>query len=76
MNPQDWLWVFTDGLTEARDPNGAVFGRERLYREIEELRPSSPSDAVTRLAEQIRLHLDNESPQDDITCILVERTTP
>lgn len=76
MNPGDRLCVCTDGLTEARDPDGAMFGRERLYREIADLRPSSLNDAVTRLLEQVWIHLDKEHAQDDITCLLMERTAP
>ena len=30
LQPGDWLVVHTDGVTEARDANGAFFGEKRL----------------------------------------------
>jgi len=53
--PRDLVW-FTDGLTEARDPNGKVYGPRRLTRFSERTRAPTPSRLPTPILATCHLH--------------------
>ncbi len=76
MREGDGLLFYSDGLVEAHDPNGEMFGRPRLSRLIsahgvgsgEELRDSL-------LAELERFTGQNWEQEDDITLVTVQRSS-
>ncbi|MFL6143781.1 MAG: PP2C family protein-serine/threonine phosphatase [Labedaea sp.] len=76
LQPDDWLVLHTDGVTEARDHTGEFFGEARLadflHREAAAGHP--PPETVRRL---IRAVLDHQNGvlQDDATVVLA-RWTP
>jgi sigma-B regulation protein RsbU (phosphoserine phosphatase) len=45
LGPGDALVLYTDGITEARDPNGEVFGEDRLLDELQRW-TGHPADAI------------------------------
>ena len=49
----DLLLVYTDGLTEARDPEGEQLGENRLLEMAQALRPSEPQQIVPSLLSRI-----------------------
>ncbi|MFI5371913.1 MAG: PP2C family protein-serine/threonine phosphatase, partial [Candidatus Eisenbacteria bacterium] len=68
LKPGDRLVLYTDGVTEAVDANGVMFGEERLYAMLESL----PLDLtargiVERVLSAVRGFLDEIEPGDDIT---------
>jgi hypothetical protein len=71
LQPGDWLALYTDGITEARDATGAWFGEERLVdfltREIAAGQP--PPETVRRLTKAV---LDRQGGllQDDASILL------
>ena len=71
LEPGDWLALYTDGITEARDSSGAWFGEERLAaflrRAIAGGHP--PAETVRRLTEAV---LDHQGSllQDDASVLL------
>lgn len=72
LNPGDRLFLFTDGLTEARDRHGVEYGEVRLKRMIEQYAEVSTKEVVARLFEAIE-GLDRHSkPLDDMTLLVVE----
>jgi len=72
LNPGDRLFLFTDGLTEARDRHGVEYGEVRLKRMIEQYAEVSTKEVVARLFEAIE-ELDRHSkPLDDMTLLVVE----
>ncbi|MFC1783325.1 SpoIIE family protein phosphatase [Planctomycetota bacterium] len=72
--PTSALVVFTDGITEARSPDGVEFGSQRALELFEKAEISSAGsliDAVTETVTKFRQHLPQ---QDDITLLaLVNR---
>ena len=55
------LVLYTDGLTEARDPDGALFGEQRVLDVLDRAAPASAKaataalrDAVERFAPDLR----------------------
>jgi hypothetical protein len=71
LQPGDWLALYTDGITEARDPSGAWFGEERLVEflthEIAAGQP--PPETVRRLTQAVLTH-QNGVLQDDASILL------
>ncbi len=73
LAPGDALVLYTDGVVEARSPDGLFFGEERL---MTILRSSVALDAST-MADRIEsavLNFQEQNPRDDIA-ILVLRSS-
>lgn len=73
LQPGDRLLLFTDGIVEARSPDGSFFGEERL---VEQLARALDSDlpapeAVRRLIRTVMEH-QGDTLRDDATLMLVE----
>jgi hypothetical protein len=71
LEPGDWLALYTDGITEARDGNGHWFGEDRLIdfltREMAASQP--PAETVRRLTQAVLKHQGGVL-QDDATILL------
>jgi len=71
LQPDDWLVLYTDGLVEARDPSGVVFGLERLADLLhrETAAGHTPPEALRRLIHAVLDHQAGNLP-DDATVVL------
>ena len=67
------LFAFTDGLVEARNPAGEVFGRERL-RDALRAHDTSVSDLVRGVLEALNAFAGQAEPHDDVTLLAATRT--
>ncbi|KAB8144945.1 SpoIIE family protein phosphatase [Chloroflexia bacterium SDU3-3] len=74
LDPGDILFTYTDGVTDARNPERRLFGEQRL---IEMLHTGvSAADLVTQISTQLALHIGNAEQYDDITMLVVEHMAP
>lgn len=72
VEPGDTLLALTDGVTEARDPNGEFYGRERLYALL--ARPfSSAAELLENIQSDVQAYMGKADPSDDITLLAVRR---
>jgi hypothetical protein len=71
LQPGDWLALYTDGITEARDESGAWFGEERLVEFLthEVAAGQPPPETVRRLTQAVLTHQNGEL-QDDASILL------
>lgn len=75
LEPGDRLVLYTDGVTEARAPDGELFGEERLRFLVGQGRQARPEDFCDALLEDLRrwtaagAHL---SLEDDVTLVVVD----
>jgi sigma-B regulation protein RsbU (phosphoserine phosphatase) len=69
----DTLFVYTDGVTEARSESGVFLGDQRL-REVLSAPVGSSDALVTRVEELLRSHTGKAEQSDDITMLAVHRT--
>ncbi|MDQ6809016.1 MAG: SpoIIE family protein phosphatase [Verrucomicrobiota bacterium] len=70
----DCLFLYTDGITEALDCDGAEFGMERM---VEALRTNATNGAtalIDRLIEELRTFVGTQAQNDDITLIVIRKT--
>ncbi len=74
MGPGDLLAMFTDGITEARRPDGELFGDQRLVDTLIELREAQPE----RIADEIMAAVgrwSGDGPTDD-QALVIARVLP
>lgn len=67
------LFVFTDGLVEARNPAGEAFGNERLQAALRASGASAPN-IVQGVVEAIRAFSGTAEAHDDLTLLAATRT--
>jgi serine phosphatase RsbU (regulator of sigma subunit) len=70
LAPGDVLVLYTDGVVEARSPEGTFFGEERL---MTILRSSVALDASTMAGriESAVLNFQEQNPRDDIAILVL-----
>ncbi|MBE0696840.1 MAG: serine/threonine-protein phosphatase [Anaerolineaceae bacterium] len=73
MAPGDFLFLYTDGLTDSMDNRNQPFGIERLEKIILDNKHQSVDIIVTHIEEALFAHSGNTTPFDDITLLMVKR---
>jgi phosphoserine phosphatase RsbU/P len=73
LNPGDILLAYSDGLTEAENPQGEMLGEERVKRVILAEAPSGSKGLEQKMLETIHDFTAGRALPDDITLIIVER---
>ncbi|MEI6545636.1 MAG: PP2C family protein-serine/threonine phosphatase [Burkholderiales bacterium] len=69
LAPGDRLFMYTDGVTEAFDPQGQMFGEPRLELMLERMRSLAIADIPDRVVFEVN-DFESGGPQtDDITCL-------
>ncbi|KDN22030.1 PP2C family protein-serine/threonine phosphatase [Amycolatopsis rifamycinica] len=77
LEPEDWLVLYSDGITEARDHTGEFFGEPRLldFLRREAAAGNPPPETARRLTKAVLAHQNGEL-QDDATVLLARWTRP
>lgn len=73
MQSGDWLLLGTDGLIEAMDVHGEMFGIDRLRRIVREHAQSTPRQMADAIGRLVSGHFPGDSPEDDLTLLVVKR---
>ena len=73
MNSGDLLVAFTDGIPDARDPQGQFFTEPRLLRIIEHMEKASAEQVASEIQEQLVAHISTAAQFDDITMVVIRR---
>lgn len=68
----DRLLLYSDGMVEARTPQGEDFGSERLIEVFRETQGQTPEQALARMEERVRGHCQGRL-SDDLAILLLER---
>jgi sigma-B regulation protein RsbU (phosphoserine phosphatase) len=71
LEPGDVFLLYSDGVTEARSPEGELFGEERLQDWLASRTDLRPRSLVEALREEIEAFSGLEAPTDDLTCVAV-----
>src|SRR5690606_9254007 len=70
LKPGDRLYLCTDGITEAFNPEGRVFGEERLAGLLRAQDPDAPLDVlIDAVIADVRAFEDGTDPTDDVTSL-------
>jgi sigma-B regulation protein RsbU (phosphoserine phosphatase) len=70
------LLLYTDGITEAMDPAGALYGGARLTALLERSPPASAQAAIDLVADDVRSFAAGAEQADDITLLALRRIIP
>ncbi|WP_158578897.1 PP2C family protein-serine/threonine phosphatase [Spongiactinospora rosea] len=73
LAPGDTLFMYTDGVTEARDEAGRMFGLPRLVELLDGMPGAPAEDAVTRVLAEVQAHGGRAPQSDDITMLALRR---
>lgn len=71
--PGDLLLLYTDGVTEARDPAGAFFGEEHLCTVLAQCAGASCSELLASLNQALTQFTAGAAQSDDITLLAIRR---
>ncbi len=66
------LVMATDGVWEARNNEGEMYGKDRLYKVIREYTSATAADIQTAVFESVRRFRNNFPLEDDMTLVIVK----
>ena len=70
----DSLLLYTDGLTEARDPSGAEYGLHRIHKLAARHPAAEPAGLISKCLEDLLTFREGLKQTDDLTLLAVRRT--
>lgn len=71
FNPGDIMFLYTDGVTEAMNPNQEQFSEERLSKSLTALKDKDIKEIIARLRKEILVFANGAQQSDDITMLAV-----
>ena len=72
LEKNDMLVIYTDGITEAMNPESEQFGEDRLIKVIKENSHLTPAEFVEKLNEAIAQFTRGAEQNDDITVVAIK----
>lgn len=69
----DCLLLYTDGVTEAMNPQQDEYGRERMASAFKSAAPGGAEHIVTELSKDLKTFVNGYHQMDDITIIAIEK---
>jgi len=72
IEPQDILFFYTDGLTEAEDVSCAQFGLQRIIDVIKASVTTSPQTIIEEMKTAVRQFVGEAEQSDDLTMLAIE----
>jgi sigma-B regulation protein RsbU (phosphoserine phosphatase) len=73
LAPGETLVLFSDGVTETRDPKGELFGPARLVETLARQANASALERVEAIRDAVRSFSRKGAPADDLTLLIVGR---
>jgi adenylate cyclase len=75
LAPGDWLCALTDGVTEAMDEHGALYGAQRLAQLLGSLAAdATPSQIDAAVLEDVKRFVGGAAASDDLTLLALRWT--
>ena len=70
--PGDRLYLYSDGIMEARNPNSGPFGNGRLIDTLHHSRATPLTDSVSSLVANVEQWCEPANPDDDMSVLALE----
>lgn len=70
LEPGDSLVLYSDGIQDAQNASGEMYGAERFRKRLQQA-TSTPSKTFSALLSDIHNYLDGAAQYDDITLLMV-----
>ena len=71
LEPGDFLVYYSDGIVEALDEDGVVFGYDRLEEILSSRIFKSPEELLDTLITEVRIHIGAAEQFDDMTAVVI-----
>lgn len=71
LSPGSTLVLYTDGMTDCRDPNGVAFGLERIQRSLNTCPGTSAQEVCNYLLQTLKDYQQGSKQDDDVTLVAV-----
>lgn len=72
IKPDDVLFLYTDGVIEGTDKEGAMFAKKRLKQAIDASVAEGPEGVVQNVMKQFNAFQDGKGLDDDVTLVAVK----
>lgn len=69
LKDRDAIFLYTDGVTEAKNPGGVRFGLNRITEILNRDPDAAPGELVERLHGELKAYEGDEKPYDDATML-------
>jgi len=76
LGPEDRLFLYTDGVTEAFNARDDEYGEERLARQLDGGRSLGDRALIDAIGQDVLFHCGTVRPKDDMTFMVLTRTPP
>jgi len=73
IEPGELLILYSDGITEAEDPEGRPFEETGLQQVVNRYASEPPADLGARILKAVETHAKNSRFFDDLTILILER---
>ena len=73
LNLGDGLFLFTDGVPEAMNGSGELFGWERMHHVLSGAGDVDAEECCHQMVDAVRSFADGQVQSDDITCMVLKR---
>jgi sigma-B regulation protein RsbU (phosphoserine phosphatase) len=74
MDEGDIVVIYTDGIVEAKDRSGSLFGFERLCSVVDRSHGSDAEGIMNAILSELDSYTDGSPQADDITIVVLKKT--
>lgn len=75
LKPGDTIFLYTDGVTEAMDPEQKQFSETRLKAALEKVKTAGPKEMIEAVRREVFSFARGASQSDDITMLAIKLST-
>ena len=76
LNPGDKLFVYTDGVPEATDGSGEMFGTDRMITALRSCTDNTPEEILQGVKSAVDSFVGDAEQFDDLTMMCLEYKGP
>ena len=72
LTPGSKIFLYTDGIPEAHDENGKMFGTDRMLQSLNEAGKASPKELLSNVQKTVDLFAGDTPQFDDLTMLCLD----
>jgi sigma-B regulation protein RsbU (phosphoserine phosphatase) len=72
LKPNESLFLYTDGVTEAMDEDNNEFGDDRLDESLQKMLDQTPTELTNSIIKEVKIYSEGTVQSDDITCLVAK----
>jgi sigma-B regulation protein RsbU (phosphoserine phosphatase) len=76
LKPGDVVVIGTDGIWEAENEEGEMFGKERLKVLLRQYHTATANELAEKIVQEVKNYCGNRKLQDDVTVVVVKMESP